>query len=256
MKDSVSTRRGEVISKDADRASEMETKNWPLALGMWMPLAIDKICLDGLKTWLLLFSYYLVSDSFRLHGLQHTRLWSSLSFIISRSLLKLMSIELVMPSNHLILYRPLALPSIFPSVRVFPMSNLLASGGQNTGASASASVLPMNIQDWFPLGWTGLTSLQSKGLSGVFSSTTILRCSAFFMVQLSHLYMTTGKTICLAIWTFVSKVMSLLFNMLSRFVISFLARSKHLLVSWLQSQSTVILEPRKIKSVTVSTKIW
>ena len=167
-----------------------------------------------------------------------------------------MSIELVMPSNHLILYRPLTLPSIFPSIRVFPVSNLLASGGQNTGTSASASVLPMNIQDWFPVGWTGLTSLQSKGLSGVFSSTTILRCSAFFMVQLSHLYVTTGKTIYLAIWTFVSKVMSLLFNMLSRFVIAFLARSKHLLVSWLQSQSTVVLEPKKIKSVTVSTKIW
>ena len=75
------------------------------------------------------------------------------------------------------------------------------------------------------------------------------------MVQLSHLYVTTGKTIYLAIWTFVSKVMSLLFNMLSRFVIAFLARSKHLLVSWLQSQSTVVLEPKKIKSVTVSTKI-
>ena len=167
-----------------------------------------------------------------------------------------MSIELVMPSNHLILYCSLTLPSIFPSIRVFPMSHLLASGDQNTVASASASVLPVNIQDWFPLGWTGLTSLKSKGLSGVFSSTTVLQCSAFFMVQPSHLYMTTGKTIYLAIWTFVSKVMSLLFNTLSRFVIAFLARSKHLLVSWLQSLSTVILELKKIKSVTVSIKIW
>ena len=127
MKDSVSTRRGEVISKDADRASEMETKNWPLALGMWMPLAIDKICLDGLKTWLLLFSYYLVSDSFRLHGLQHTRLWSSLSFIISRSLLKFMSIELVMLSNHLIICHPFFCLQSFPASRSFPVSRLFAS---------------------------------------------------------------------------------------------------------------------------------
>ena len=97
---------------------------------------------------------------------------------------------------------------------------------------------------------TGLISLLSKGLSRVSSSTTV---SAFFMVQLSNPYMTTGKTIALSIWTFVSKVMSLLFNMLSRFVIVFLPRSKYLLISWLQSSSTVILEPKKIKSLTVST---
>ena len=92
-----------------------------------------------------------------------------LSFTISWSLLKLMSIELVMPSNHLILFRSLLLlPSIFPSIRVFPMSRLFASGGQSTGVSTSASVLPMNVQGWFPLGFTGLISLLSKGLSRVF----------------------------------------------------------------------------------------
>ena len=98
---------------------------------------------------------------------------ASLSITNSWSLLKIMSIELVMPSNHLILCRPLLPPSIFPSIRVFPLSQLFASGGQRIGASASASVLPMNSQGWFPLGWTGLMSLLSKGLSRVFSSTTI-----------------------------------------------------------------------------------
>ena len=111
----------------------------------------------------------------------------------------------------------------------------------------------MNIQDWFPLGWTGWISLQSKRLSRVFSNTTIqkLWSSAFFMVQLSHLYLTTGKTIALTRWTFVDKVISLLFNMLSRFIIAFLLRSKHLLISWLQTPSAVILEPKKIKFVTI-----
>ena len=115
----------------------------------------------------------------------------------------------------------------------------------------------MNIQCWFPLGLTGLISLQSKGISRVFSSTTIqkasiLWCSAFFMVQLAHPYMTTGKIIALIMWTIASKVMSLLFNMLSRFVIAFLQRVKHLLISRLSSPSAVILEPRKIKSATFS----
>ena len=119
--------------------------------------------------------------------------------------------------------------------------------------SASASVLPMNIWDWFPLGLTGLISWQSKGLWRVFSTpASILWCSDFFMVQLSHPYMTTRKTIALIIQTFIGKVMSLLYNMVSRFVIAFLPRSKPLLISWLQSLSAVILEPKKIKSVTVS----
>ena len=123
--------------------------------------------------------------------------------------------------------------------------------------SASTSVLPMNIQDWFPLGWTGWISLLSEGLSRVFSSTQFKSinssCSDFFIVQLSHPYMTTGKTIALTRWTFVGKVMSLLFNMLSRLVIAFLPRSKYLLISWRQSPSAVILEPKKIKSDTLCT---
>ena len=126
----------------------------------------------------------------------------------------------------------------FPASGSFQMSQLFKSGGQSIGVSASASVLPVNIQDWFPLGATGWICLQSKGLSRVFSNTTvqkhqIFQHSAFFIVQLSHPYMTAGKTIALTRRTFVGKVMSLLFNMLSRLVIAFLPRSKHLLISWL-----------------------
>ena len=126
----------------------------------------------------------------------------------------------------------------FPALGSFQMSQLFISGGQNFGVLASTSVLPMNTQDWSPLGWTGWISLQSKRLSRVFSNTTVQEhqffwCSAFFTVQLSHPYMTTGKTIALTRWTFVDKVMSLLCNILSRLVITFLPRSKHLLISWL-----------------------
>ena len=148
-------------------------------------------------------------------------------------------------------------PQSFPALGSFPMSQLFTSGGQSIGVSALKSVLPMYTQDWSPLGWTGWISVQSKGLSRVFSNTTVqkhlLWCSAFFIVQLSHLHMTTGKTIALTRWTFIDKVMSLLFNMLSRLVITFLPRSKRLLISWLQSPTAVILEPRKIKSATVCT---
>ena len=149
-------------------------------------------------------------------------------------------------------------PQSFPVSGSFPMSQFFTSGGQSIGVSALASVLPMNIQDWFPLGLTGLISLLSKGLSRSFSSTTVQK-HQFFSSQPSlwsnsHIqYMTTGKTIALTIWVFVGKVMSLLFNMLTRFVIAFLPKSKHLLISWLQSRSAVILESKKIKSVTVST---
>ena len=131
---------------------------------------------------------------------------------------------------------PLLLLSIFPSIRVFSNESAFPSGGQNTGASASSSVLPMNIQGWLPSGLTGLISLLSKGLKSLLqhhsSKASLLQCSTFFRVQLSHLHMTTGKTRALTIWTIVGKVMSLL-NMLSRFVIAFLPRSKHLLISWL-----------------------
>ena len=119
----------------------------------------------------------------------------------------------------------------------FPLSHFFAWGGQSIGVSASASVLPMNIQDWFPLGWTDWISLLSKGPSRVHqhhsSKTSILQLSVFFIVQLPHPYVTTGKTIALTRWTFVGKVTSLLFNMLFRLVITILPRSKHLLISWL-----------------------
>ena len=148
-------------------------------------------------------------------------------------------------------------PQSFPVSGSLPMSQIFASGGQSIEASAAASVLPMNIQGWFSLGFTGLISLLSKGLLRGLqhhsSKASILRRSAFFMVQLSHQYMTTGKAIALTIQKFVRKEMSLLFKMLSRFVTVFLPRSKCLLILRLQSPSVVILEPKKIKSVTVST---
>ena len=127
------------------------------------------------------------------------------------------------------------------------MGRLFASGGQSIGVSASASVVAVNTQEWFTLGLTGLISLQSKGLSRVFSNITVQK-HQFFSAQLSlflHLYMTTGKTIALTRWLFVCRVMSLLFNILSRLVITFLSRSKRLIISWLQSPSAVILEPQK-----------
>ena len=162
----------------------------------------------------------------------------------------------MMPSNHFTLYHPLLLPpSIFPSIRVFPNESALHI--RWPGVSASASVLSMNIQDWFPLGWTtDLLAVQGtlKSLLQHHSSkASILLRSAFFTVQLSYSYMTTGKIIALTRRTFVGKVMSLLFNLLSRLVITFLPKSKCLLISWLQSPSAVILEPKKIKSVIVST---
>ena len=125
------------------------------------------------------------------------------------------------------------------------MTQFFPSGGQRIGVSASASVLPMNIQHSVPLEWTCWISLKSKGLSRVFSNTAVQKHQFFgtqllLTVQLSHPHMTTGKTIALTRWTFVGKVMSLLLNMLSRFVITFLPKTKCLLISWLQSPSAVI----------------
>ena len=152
----------------------------------------------------------------------------SLSITNSQSLLKLMSIELVMPSNHLFLCHPfLLLPSIFPSIRSFPVSQFFTSGGQSIGVSASASVFSVNIKDWFPLGWTGWICHPRDSQE---SKASVLQCSAFFIVQLSYPYMTTRKTIALTIWTFVSKVISQLFYMLSRFFIVFFPSSKCLLI--------------------------
>ena len=135
------------------------------------------------------------------------------------------------------------------------MSWLFASGGRSTETSASTSILIMNIQDLFPLGLTVDLSVQGslKSLLQHHSSkASILQCSVFFMVQLSYAYMTIGKTIALTRWTFVDKVMSLLFNTQSRFIIAFLPRSKRLLILWLQLPYTVILEPKKIRSLAVS----
>ena len=145
---------------------------------------------------------------------------ASLSITNSRRMLKLISIESVTPSNHFILWHSLLLPlQSFPAWGSFLISQFFTSGGQSIGASAS--VLPMNMQNWFSLGLIGLISLQSKGLSRVFSNTTVQKHKFFcaqlsIMVQLSHSYMTTGKTIALTMGNFVHKVMSLLFNMLSR----------------------------------------
>ena len=136
------------------------------------------------------------------------------------------------------------------------MSQFFTSGSQSIGVSTSASVLPKNIQDWFHrMYWFDLPAAQET-LKSLFqhhsSKASILQCSAFFTVQLSQPYMISGETIALTMCILVGKVMSLLFNTLSRFIIAFLPRSKCLLSSWFQSLSTVILEPNKIKSVTVS----
>ena len=170
-----------------------------------------------------------------------------------------MSVESVMPSKHLILCRPLLLLcSIFPSIGDFSNESILHIRWPKYW-SFSFSISPSNEYSGLislRIDWLDLLAVQGtlKSLLQHHSSkASILWCSAFFIVQLSHPYMTTGKTIALSRWTFVGKVMSLLFNMLSRLVITFLPRSKRLLISWLQSLSAVILEPKKIKSITFPT---
>ena len=187
------------------------------------------------------FSCSVMSDSLQPYGLQHARLPcpSPTARDCSNS----------WPSNQW--YNPAisfsiipfsSCPQSFPASGSFPMSEFFASGGQGIGVSAWASVLPMNIQDWFPLGlmvgspWSPRNSQESSPTAQFNAS--IIQCSAFFMVQISHLYMTTGKTIALTRWTFVGKVMSLLFTMLSILIIAFLPRSKYLLISWLQLPPT------------------
>src|SRR5574337_1163710 len=204
-----------------------------------------------------LSSVTVVSYSLRPHESQHAR--PPLSITNSRSLPKLMSIELVMPSNHVILCRPLLLlPSIFPSIRVFANESALRIRWPKYW-SFSFNISPTNEHSGlisFRMEWLDLLAVQGtlKSLLQHHSpKASILQHSAFFTVQHSHPYMTTEKTIALTRWTFVSKVMSLLFNMLSRLVKVFLLRSRSLLISWLQSSSAVILEPPKIKSATVST---
>ena len=183
---------------------------------------------------------------------------ASLSITNSQSPPKLMSVESVMPSNHLILRGPLLLsPSIFPSIRVFSNESALhIRWPKNWSFSFNISPsnehpglisLRMDLLDLLVVQGTLKSLLQHHS-----SKASILQHSAFFIVQLSYPYTTTGKNIALTRQTFVDKVISLPFNMLSRLVITFLPRSKHLLISWLQSPSAVILEPPKIKSDTVS----
>ena len=179
----------------------------------------------------------------------------------SRSLPEPMSVESVTPSNHLIPCRPLLLlPSIFPIIRVFSNESALHikwpkywSFSFNISPSNEHSGLISFRMDWFDL--LAVQGTLKSLLQHHSSKASILQHSAFFIVQLSHPYTTTRKIIALTGWTFVDKVMSLLFNMLSKLVITFLPRSKHLLISWLQSPSTVILELRKIKSATVFSSI-
>ena len=195
-------------------------------------------------------------------SLSHVRLFAarqaSLSITKSRSLLRRMSVKSVRPSNHLILCRPLLLlPSIFPSIRVFS-SELALHIRWTKYWSFSFNISPSNEHRGlisFSMDWLDLLAIQGtlkSLLQHHNSKASILWCSTFFIVQLSYPYMTTGKTIALTRWTFVGNVMSLLFSMLSRFVIAFLPRSKPFLISWLQSPSAVILEPPKIKSLIVS----
>jgi len=212
-----------------------------------------------IKYNLLLFICKGVFDSLQSHGLQHTRI--PCPSTISQSLFKLMSTVSMMPPNYLILARPLLLlPPIFPSIFSKGLSSESALCIRWTKyGSFSFSISPSNEHsglisfrtDWFDLlavQGTIKSLLQHHSLKA-----SILQHSAFFMVQLSHLYMTTGKTIGLTTQIFVGIVMSLILNTLSRFVIAFLSRSKRLLILWLQSLSAVILEPKKINSVTVST---
>ena len=183
----------------------------------------------------------------------NTERQASLPNTNSRSSLKLMSIDSVMPSSHLFPYRPLLLlPSIRPSIRVFSNESTLRMRWPKYWSFSFSIVPSKEIPGLisFRMDWLDLLTVQGtlKSLLQHHSSkASILWCSAFFTVQLSHPYMTTGKTVALTRWTFVGKVMSLLFNMLSRLVITFLPRSKHLLISWLQSPSAVILEPPQNK---------
>ena len=202
------------------------------------------------------FSHSVVSDS--------ATPWTaarkaSLSITNSQRWLKLMSIELVMPSNHLILFRPLLLlPSIFPSIRVFSNESVLGIRWPKYW-NFSFSIIPSNEHLGlisFRMDWLDLLAVQGtlKRLLQHHSwKASVLQCSAFFIVQISHPYMATGKTIALTRWIFVSKVMSLLFNTLSRLVITFLPRSKHLLISWCSHHLHWFWSLQKIKSATVST---
>ena len=222
---------------------ELKKKWW-----QWQKISIQKS---------LQFSRSVVSNSLRPHESQHTRppCSSPTPGVYSNSR---PSSQWCHPAISSSVVPFSSYPQSLPASGYFLISQLFTWGGQSTGVSALASVLLMKTQDWSPLGCTGWISLQlERTLKSLLqhhsSKTSILRRSAFFIVQLSHPYMTTGKTTALTRRTFVGKVMSRLFNMLSRLVIAFLPMSKHLLISWLQSSSADILGPQKIKSDTVST---
>ena len=202
------------------------------------------------------FSRSVVSDSLRPLELQHSRVPcpSPMPEVCSNSCPSSQWCHPTISSSVI----PFFCLQSFPVSGSFPTSQFLTSGSQSIGVSASASDLQMKIQDWSPLALTGLISVQSKGLSRIFCNTTVQK-HQFFGHQLclwSNFHIHTWLmeiTIALTRWTFVGKVMSLLFNMLSRLIIAFFPRCKWILISWLQSASTVILEPKKIKSVTVCT---
>ena len=242
-------------SKEELRSLLMKVKEESEKAGLKLNIQKTKIMVSG-PVSSVQFSHSVVSDSLWPHGLQQARLpcSSPTPRACSNSC----------PSSWLC--HPTVSSSVVPfssclqsfsASGSFPVSQFFASGGQIIGTSASASDLSMNIQNWFLLRLTGLILLLSKGLSRVFSNSTV-QMNQFFGIQLpvwsnSHnRYMTNGKTIALTKQTFVGKVMFLIFNMLSRLVTAFLPRSKHLFISWLQSPSVVILEPKKRKSVTVS----
>ena len=221
--------------------------SWPLANLQWTRY----MSLRLMTTSFISFRHMVVVQS-----LSHVQLFptpwtaachTSQSFTILWSLLKLMSIKLVKPSNHLIFCHPLLLlPSIFPNIRVFSNESVLCiRWPKYWGFSFSFRISPSNEHSGlvcFRINWFNLSAVQGtlkSLLQHPSSKASILRCSAFFMVQFSHSYMTTGKTIALTVWTFVDKVMSLLFNKLSRYVITFPPRNKHLSISWMQSLSRV-----------------
>ena len=205
-----------------------------------------------MPAWLHISQFSSVAQSVQLFATPWTAAWqASLSITNSQGLLKLMSIELVMPSNHLILCHPLLLPtSIFPSIRVFSNESALRIRWPKYW-SFSFSISPSNEYSGlisFRIDWLDLLLVQGP-LKSLFqhhsSKASILWCSAFFMVQFSNCYMTTGKTIALTTWTFVGKVMSLLLNLLLRYVITFLPRSKRLLISWLNLHLQWFWSPEK-----------
>ena len=198
-----------------------------------------------------------MSDSLKPHRLQHIRLPcpSLSSRLCSNSCPLSWWCHLTISSSATLFFFCL---QYFLASGSFPMSHHFAAVAQSTRTSTSALVLLMNIQGWFLIGLTWFDLLAVQGalkslLQHHSSKASVLQHSALLMIQLSHLYLTTGKTIALIIWTFVSKVVSLLSSALSRFIIAFPPKSKHLSIPWLQLPSTVILEPKKRKSVTTST---